>query len=120
MVSRRPSRAERGMVTAELAVVAPFGLVLAFLLAWIVSLGLTQVQLTDASREAARLVGRGEPVRAAQELARRQAPPGSRVVIDRSDGRATVVVSVRRGFPLLPHVGTRRLQATAVSSLEAP
>ena len=108
------------MVTAELAVVAPFGLVLAFLLAWVVSLGLTQVQLTDAAREAARLVARGESVKDAEAVARRQAPAGSRVVVERSDGLATVVVSVRQSFPLLPHVGSRQLEAQAVSAAEAP
>ena len=53
-------RRERGMVTAELAVVAPFGVALTLLLLWIVSLGLTQVRLVDASREAARVMARGE------------------------------------------------------------
>ena len=54
------------MVTAELATIAPFAVAFAFLLLWIVSLGLTQIRITDASREAARMVARGESVQDAR------------------------------------------------------
>ncbi|KQY60568.1 hypothetical protein ASD11_00130 [Aeromicrobium sp. Root495] len=108
------------MVTAEMAVIAPFGVVFTFLLAWVVALGLTQVQLTDAAREAARLVARGESVGAAADVARRGAPAGAAVRVERSDGMVTVQVSVRRGLPFLPHVGSRRLEARAVSAQEDP
>ena len=109
-----------GMVTAEMAVIAPFGVVFSFLLAWVVALGFTQVQLTDAAREAARLVARGESVATASDVARRQAPAGATVRVTRSGGLATVEVSVRRGPPFLPHVGLRRLSASAVSAQEDP
>ena len=38
-------RRERGMVTAELATIAPFAVAFAFLLLWVVSLGLTQIRI---------------------------------------------------------------------------
>lgn len=75
-------RRERGMVTAELATIAPFAVAFAFLLLWIVSLGLTQIRVADASREAARMVARGEAVQDARGVARRQSPSGAKVVVD--------------------------------------
>ena len=58
------TRRERGMVTAEMAVLAPFGVAFGLLLLWIVSLGFTQVQLVDAAREAAQVEASGLPCRA--------------------------------------------------------
>ena len=117
----RASR-ERGMVTAEMAVLAPFGVAFGLLLLWIVSLGFTQVQLVDAAREAARLVARGEPVSTASDVARRQAPPGADVRVSEHDGLVTVRVSARSRLPLpvLRHVGARTLEASAVSADEQP
>ena len=111
---------ERGMVTAELAVLAPFGFVFALLLLWIVSLGFTQVQLVDAAREAARLVARGDSVAAASEVARRHAPPGATVQVTTDDGLVTVHVEARSRLPVpvLRHVGARTLVASAVSADE--
>jgi hypothetical protein len=111
---------ERGMVTAEMAVLAPFGIAFGLLLLWIVSLGFTQVQLVDAAREAARLVARGEPVAAAAGVARQQAPPDAKVRISEHDGLVTVRVTARSRLPLplLRHVGARTLEASAVSADE--
>ncbi|MCW2549867.1 MAG: hypothetical protein JWN96_4327, partial [Mycobacterium sp.] len=67
------------MVTAELATIAPFGVAFAFVLLWIVSLGFTQIRIADASREAARMVARGDAVTAATDIAIRQAPQGAKV-----------------------------------------
>ena len=113
---------ERGMVTAEMAVLAPFGVTFGLLLLWIVSLGFTQVQLVDAAREAARLVARGEPVAAAVDVARRQAPADARVRISERNGLVTVRISARSRLPLpvLRHVGARTLAASAVSADERP
>ena len=110
------------MVTAEMAVLAPFGVAFGLLLLWIVSLGFTQVQLVDAAREAARLVARGEPVTAAADVAQRQAPPGATVQVSEHDGLVTVRVSAqsRLPLPLLRHVGARTLEASAVSADEGP
>ncbi len=109
------------MVTAEMAVLAPFGVAFGLLLLWLVSLGYTQVQLVDASREAARLVARGETEAAAADVARRQAPNGATVrIATDDDGLVTVRVSARSRLPLpLFHgVGAQQLDATAVSADE--
>jgi len=110
------------MVTAELAVIAPLGVALALLLLWVVSLGLTQVRLVDASREAARVVARGEPVTQAEALARAQAPAGTDVSISTADGVVTVraTATSRMPLPFFQGIGARRLEATAVAAQEAP
>jgi hypothetical protein len=113
---------ENGMVTAEMAVLAPFGVAFGLLLLWVVSLGFTQVQLVDSAREAARLVARGESAAAASGVARRHAPPGATVQVSERDGLVTVRVSARSRLPLpvLRHVGGRTLKASAVSADEDP
>lgn len=113
---------ETGMVTAETAVLAPFGFAFALLLLWVVSLGFTQVQLVDAAREGARLVARGESASAASTVARRQAPPGAAVRVTHRDGMVTVRVSARSHLPLpfFRHVGARTLRASSVSADESP
>jgi hypothetical protein len=110
------------MVTAETAVLAPFGVAFAVLLLWMVSLGLTQVQVVDAAREGARLVARGEPVSTAESVARRQAPPGARIHVSTRDGLVTVEVSARSRLPVpfFSHVGARTMRASAVSADETP
>lgn len=110
------------MVTAELATIAPFGVAFAFLLLWIVSLGVTQVRLADASRESARLIARGESSSAAQEIARRQSPPGATVRV-RSDGEAVVVtvrVRSRMPLPFFAGIGSRTMESTSVAAKESP
>lgn len=100
---------ERGMVTAELATVLPFGVALVGLLVWSIGLGWNQVRLTDAAREAARQVARGATIDAATDLARDLAPDGSRVRIVERDGRVRVTVELRRG---------PNLSATSVAAIE--
>ncbi len=111
----------RGLVTAETAVLAPFGVAFAVLLLWRVSLGFTQVQLVDAAREGARLVARGESASTAAAVARRQAPPGARVRVSSADGLVTVEVSARSRLPVpwFSHVGARTMRASAVSADES-
>jgi len=118
-VRRRPSR---GMVTAELATIAPFGVALTLLLLWVVSLGLTQVRLTDAARDGAREVARGESIDTAERLARQHTPDGTQVDIDISDGVATVTVSAESRLPLpfFSGVGARSLEAQASAVVESP
>lgn len=120
MVSR--PRPDRGMVTAELATIAPFGLALTVLLLWVVSLGLTQVRLTDAARDGARLVARGESIATAEAAARQHAPPGTQIAIDVSDGVATVRVSVESHVPIpfFDGVGARTVEAEAAAVVESP
>jgi Flp pilus assembly protein TadG len=115
-------RRERGMVTAELATIAPFGIAFAFLLLWIVSLGLTQVRITDASREAARMIARGESPDDATQVARRHAPDGAKVSVDTESGTVTVTVTARSAMPLpaFSSVGSRTLSSSSVAAVEAP
>ena len=119
--SRPAGPGERGMATAELAVITPLAVVVAVLLLWTASLGVTQVRLTDAAREAARMVARGEPVADAEQVARDQAPEGSTVAVTERDGVVEVVVSVRATLPgpwCDDPVG-RDLSSTAVAALES-
>lgn len=116
------NRSERGMVTAELAVIAPLGVAFAFLLLWVVSLGVTQVRIVDASREAARMIARGDPVDSAANAARHDAPKGARVSTRTADGFVTVTVTVKSTVPIpfFAGIGARTMTATAVAAAESP
>ncbi len=118
---RRSGHHSRGMVTAELATIAPFGVALTLLLLWVVSLGLTQVRLTDSAREGARLVARGETVDTARAAARRHAPQDAHVEIDLDDGVATVTVRAesRLPVPFFSGIGARTVTADASAVVEA-
>lgn len=115
-------RDERGMVTAETAVLAPFAVVIGLLLVWVVSLGVTQVRLVDAAREGARVAARGQDPDAAEQAARRVAPGHADVRLEATDGLVTVTVSTTAGPPLpfLRHVGEHELEATSVAAAEQP
>ncbi|MET0930472.1 MAG: TadE family type IV pilus minor pilin [Aeromicrobium sp.] len=115
-------RRERGMVTAELMTIAPLAVAFAFLLLWIVSLGLTQVRLADASRETARMMARGEEVHDAETLARRYAPRGATVRVATEDGVVTVTVRARSRLPIpfFAGVGSRSMTSTSVAAAEGP
>lgn len=115
-------RRERGMVTAELATIAPLAVAFAFLLLWIVSLGLTQVRVADASREAARMIARGESAASATAVARRQSPEGASVRVRTRDGlvEVTVAVASRMPVPFFSGVGSRRLSSTSLAAEESP
>ena len=110
------------MVTAELMTIAPFGVAFAFLLLWIVSLGLTQVRLADASRESARLVARGESPDDAEAIAREHAPRGASVKVRTADGVVTVTVSARSRMPIpfFSGVGSRTMSSTSAAAEESP
>ena len=86
-------RDEGGMVTAETAVVLPVLVAVTLAMVWLLTLGVAQMKVTDAAREAARALARGEPVDSAIQLAER-ASPGATVTIEHDEGM--VVVTVRR------------------------
>ncbi|GHJ58487.1 hypothetical protein NOK12_10060 [Nocardioides sp. OK12] len=79
-------------MTAELAMVLPLLLAVVVAMTWLLSVGLAQVRVVDAAREAARALARGDDQARAVALAAQVAPPGSRVAVARADG--TVVVTV--------------------------
>ena len=114
------NRDEVGAVTAETAAVIPVLVLVAAVLAWVVSFGVTQVRAIDAARETARALARGEDRGAATELGTRVAPHGSSFQVDQEGD--TVVVRVRadvRGpaglFALVPG---HRVEAEAVALRE--
>lgn len=89
------ARGERGAVTAELALGIPLLLALVAGLVWMLAVGAAQVRVVDASREAARVVARGDDPASAEALARRIAPGGAEVTITTSGEQVVVTTRVR-------------------------
>jgi Flp pilus assembly protein TadG len=119
-VSRAAGSAERGAVTAELAMAVPLLLAVTLGLIWLLTLGTAQVRMVDATREAARAVARGEEAGAALARGHQVAPPGASLAVTAVGD--TVVVSgtvevdgVGGLFEVLPSV---ELTAEAVSARE--
>jgi hypothetical protein len=80
------------MVTAEAAAVLPLVAIFALAMVWLLSVGITQVRVVDAARDAARAVARGDPDDQAIVAARRTAGADARVGIHRAAGLVTVTV----------------------------
>lgn len=116
MVCRRD---ERGAVTAEAALVMPVLAAVTLALVWMLGLAVAQVRVTDAAREAARAVARGDPVEEATALAH-TAAPGAEVHIDTGGQRVRVHVirTVRPPGDLLGHLATTSVEATAEALAE--
>lgn len=66
---------------------------------WFIGFGVGQVRSTDAAREAARALARGESEAVARELVQ-QVDPGAEVRISRTGDRVTVVVQRARDGPI--------------------
>ena len=117
----RRARGQRGMVTAETAVVLPFLVTIAFALVWMVSVGVTEVRLVDTAREAARMTARGDDPAFVRDAARTMAPDDARIDIRTVGNTTEVTVSVDAGIdlPMLGAVPTVKLRADAVSAREA-
>jgi Flp pilus assembly protein TadG len=112
---------ERGAATAELALSIPLLVSLTIGLVWLLSIGMAQVQMVDAAREAARATARGDPVGEAVSRGE-QVAPGSTVTVTVADGVAVATASGDVGppgglFGFLPEV---HLQARAVTAAESP
>ena len=80
-------REESGAVTAETAVALPLIAIFTLSMAWLVSIGITEVRALDAAREAARAAARSDAAGEATSLGQRVAPDGSRITISRSGRR---------------------------------
>lgn len=107
-------RDDRGSVTVEAALaLCSLVLVLALALAG-VSAVIAQVRCVDAAREAARLAARGEADRAA-DVARRIAPPGAAVRLDRRGDEVSAQIVAAPAGGLLPGIDVR---AEAVAVVE--
>ena len=114
-------RQESGAVTAETAVALPLIVVFALSMAWLVSVGITQVRALDAARETARAAARSEGAADAVSLGRRVAPAGSRVSVGRGDGTVVVTVTspVRGPAGLFGHLAAGfTVRAEAVAAQE--
>jgi hypothetical protein len=89
-------------------------------LVWLLTLGVDQVRMVDAAREAARAVARGDAVAEAEARGRQVAPEGSVVSVSVSDGEAVATARGGAGppgglFGFLPAV---TLHAEAVAAVE--
>jgi Flp pilus assembly protein TadG len=113
LAARASTGGERGSATVEAALaVCAVVVVLALALSGATAV-LAQIRCTDAAREAARLVARGERDRA-DEAARRIAPSGATVMIDVRGDEVAVHVTARP-TGLLPGVS---VAADAMTVLE--
>jgi Flp pilus assembly protein TadG len=100
----------------------PLLLALTVGLVWLLSLGVAQVRIVDAAREAARAVARGDPTDAAVARGLQVAPTGTDLSVSAADGRVVVrgtvsVDGIGGLFDALPAV---RLTAEAVAAVEEP
>jgi len=110
-------RDERGMVTAETAVVLPvLLLVLAGAVAAVTVVG-AQMRCVDAAREAARAAARGESADVVHAIAVRTAPSGAGAVITDAGEEVRVTVTARVA-PLGPLPLRVRVHATALAQRE--
>lgn len=91
-------------------------------LAWLLTVAVAQVRVTDAAREVARLVARDESTPTALARGREVAPPGSE--FDVSVGERDVVVDVWLDLEgpagVLRFVPALTVDARAVAAREAP
>jgi hypothetical protein len=114
------SRDQRGAATAELALGIPLLVSLTIVLAWLLSIGIAQVRMVDAAREAARASARGDPQRVAVALGLRVAPGASVSVSARAgDVVATASDAVSPPGGLLGFLPAVRVHAEAVAASEA-
>lgn len=115
-------RDEGGAATAELALGIPLLVALTVGLVWMLAVGAAQVQVIDASREAARAVARGDDVAVAEAVALRIAPDPSRVTIVLEDSQVVVTTSARITGPggLLGSLPGVTVSADAVALVETP
>lgn len=92
---------DRGAVTAELAVGLP--VVVLVLGACLGGLGVATAQLRahDAAADAARLIGRGEPLARAESVVARTVP-GGRLSVTRPDDLVCAAVTVEQRLLLVP------------------
>jgi hypothetical protein len=111
---------ESGAVTAETAMALPLIAIFALSMAWLVSIGITDVRAIDAARETARAAARSDSSGEATALGRRVAPDGSRVTVSRSSGAVVARVSspVRGPAGLFGHWASFHVNAEAVAAEE--
>lgn len=121
VADRGPVRSEQGAATAELALGLPLLVALTAGLVWMLAVGAAQVRVIDASREAARVVARGDDPGSASVLARRIAPEGARVAIATSGSQVVVTTTAQVTGPggLLEGLPGVTVTSEAVATLES-
>lgn len=121
LVSRGGLRSDRGTVTAEAAIVLPLIACFVLGMVWLISLGMTQIRVIDASRDAARALARGDDRVVAEELARGSLPSSADVDIEATETRVAVRVAVHAEPPrwLLVPLPAVTVDARSVAQLEA-
>jgi TadE-like protein len=112
---------DRGAATVELALGIPMLVSLTIALIWMLTIGLAQVRMIDAAREAARASARGDPDAAAVALGLRVAP-GATVTVTLGGGEVVARASdlVRPPGGLLGFLPAVRVHAEAVTADETP
>ncbi len=117
----RSRRSDSGTATAEMAVALP-ALVLALAAAlWAVLAGAAQVRCLDAAREGARVAARGDSEPLVLEAARRAAPAGAVVTVNR-DGdlvRVSVRAEVSPVGNLVRRAPSLSVHGSATAAVEA-
>ncbi len=109
------ARAERGAVTAELALGLPLLLAVTALMVWLLAVGVGQVRAVDAARETARALARGDDRAGALAVGRRVAPDGARFAVRGAGGRVVVRVDAEVPAP----AGLGRVLPGAMLTAEA-
>ncbi|MGW0711615.1 TadE family type IV pilus minor pilin [Streptomyces sp. NPDC002643] len=86
-------------MTAEAAMVLPVLVIFAMALVWALLAACAQIQCVDAARVGARAAARQDPPGAVEAAARRAAPDGARISVDREGDYVRVTVSARSPGP---------------------
>lgn len=114
VVARQHSGAQRGSVTAELAVVLPAVTALLALLLFAATAGMLQLRLEEGARAGARSLARGDSTSQVVDTVTRLAGHGTAVSLGRDGEFATVTVQGRAGgvlSGLIPWEQTARASA---------
>ncbi len=113
-------RDESGAVTAETAMALPLIALFALSMAWLVTIGITDVRAIDAARETARAAARSDSNGGATTLGHRVAPAGSHITVSRGGGAVVARVSspVRGPAGLFGHLAAFHVTAEAVAAEE--
>jgi hypothetical protein len=114
----RADEAERGSVTAEIAVALPALVLVIAVALWGVSAATAQVACVDAARAGARAAARGEPLPAVRAAVIRSAPGGARVTTSRAGDLVEVEVSVELHAPALSRLPPLVVREHAVAAAE--
>lgn len=115
--SRR--RGDRGAVTAEMALVLPVLIALLILGIWSIGLVVMNIRCTDAARDVARAVARGDSPEQAEAIGHRTVPTGTITITrDDSDIYVTVTTKPTHNPPLLTFITPTQLTARATLQAE--